>query len=125
MGLVLTMRGRPEEALVWIEKAKRLNPFHPPFYDAASARRSTLHRYAEAVQAYTRLPGLNPSIRVHLAACYAQSGQTAEARAHVEALLREQPGLRAADYLQRDFVFERQEDREHLREGLIKAGLPA
>ena len=39
--------------------------------------------------------------------------------------LQEQPTLGAADYAQRDFAFERPEDREHFREGLIKAGLPA
>ena len=126
MGLVLTIRGRPEEALGWLEKARRLNPFHPPYYDVGLAKTLyLLRRYTDAVRVYTRIPGLNHSIRVQLVASYAHSGQIAEARAHVEVLLREQPALGAADYIHRDFAFERPEDREHFREGLIKAGLPA
>jgi TolB-like protein/class 3 adenylate cyclase len=125
MGLVLTLRGHAEDAPAWIEKAKRLNPFHPPYYDAASGRMLyAMRRYAESVQAYMRIPGLNSFLRAQLAACFGQLGEAEKARPHVEALLREQPNLTAADYIQRDFAFEHAEDREHLREGLIKAGLP-
>jgi len=83
-----------------------------------------MRRYAEAIQTYTRIPGSNHSIRVQLAACLAYAGQMAEAQARVEQLLAEKPNLGAADYVQRDFVFERPEDREHFLQGLIKAGLP-
>jgi TolB-like protein/class 3 adenylate cyclase len=125
LGHVLAVRGRHEEALFWFEKAKRLNPFHPPFYHAAqSATFYPLRCYEDAVQAIKLLPGLNASLRARLAACYAQLGDLAEARAHVAALLREQPGVGAAEYVNRDFVYERPEDREHFREGLVKAGLP-
>jgi tetratricopeptide (TPR) repeat protein len=126
MGLVMTVRGRPKDALVWHEKAIRLNPFHPPFYDHGLGKALYLmRRYVEAIQAYTRIPGSNHSIRVQLAACLAYAGQIVEAKARVDALLAERPDLGAADYVQRDFVFERPKDREHFREGLIKAGLPA
>ena len=125
MGLVLTLRGHPEEALGWIDRAKRLNPFHPPYYDYWRGRTLyVLRRYAEALQAYTRVPGLTSYIRVQLAACYGQLGQAEQARPYVDALLQDQPKLGAADYIDRDFAFERLEDREHLREGLLKAGLP-
>ena len=126
MGLVMTVRGRPEDALGWHEKAIRLNPFHPPYYDLGLGKALYLvRRYEEAIHAYTRIPGSNLSIRVQLAACYAYAEQMAEARAHVAQLLEEQPTLGADDYAQRDFAFERAEDREHFREGLIKAGLLA
>jgi tetratricopeptide (TPR) repeat protein len=122
---VITRRGRHEEALAWIEKAKRLNPLHPPFYDAALGTALHLaHRYAESIHAITRLPGLTPSMRVGLAACYARLDRMAEARTHVAELLRTRPDLGANHYVNRGYAYERPEDREHLREGLIKAGLP-
>ena len=126
MGLVMTARGRPEDALAWHKKAIRLNPFHPPYYDQGLGKALYLmRRYLEAIQAYTRISGSNLSIRAQLTVCYAYAGQVAEARAQVDQLLAEQPNLGAADYAARDFVFERPEDREHFRQGLILAGLPA
>jgi tetratricopeptide (TPR) repeat protein len=122
---VMARRGRHEEALSWIEKAKRLNPLHPPYYDAALGTALSLaRRYVEAVQVFTRLPGLTPSMRVGLAACYARLERAAEAHEHVAELLRKRPDLGADHYVNRGFAYERREDREHLREGLIKAGLP-
>ena len=77
------------------------------------------------VQVFTRLPGLTPSMRAGLAACYARLERTAEAHEHVAELLRKRPDLGADHYVNRGFAYERREDREHLREGPIKAGLPA
>ena len=50
--------------------------------------------------------------------------RTAEAEAQVAAILRQRPDFSIAEFLRRDILLEREEDREHLREGLIKAGLP-
>jgi adenylate cyclase len=92
LGHVMTVRGRPEDALLWFEKAKRLNPFHPPFYHAAEIGAFfLLHRYREAVQACKLVPGLSPHSRSRLAASYARLGDMTEARAQVAALLQERP----------------------------------
>ena len=94
VGDVLARRGHPEEGLEWINKAKRLNPYHPPFYDSALAvTLYAMRRYREAVQVYNRLPGLHPWLRAGLAASLAQLGQTTDANEHVRLLLRAQPGL--------------------------------
>ena len=102
---VMARRGRHEEALFWIEKAKRLNPLHPAYYDAVLGTALSLaRRYVEAVQAYRRLPGLTPSVRVGLAACYAQLERAAEAREHVAQLLRKRPDLGANHYVNRGYA---------------------
>ena len=33
MGYLLTLRGRPVEALAWLDRAVRLDPIHPPWYN--------------------------------------------------------------------------------------------
>ncbi len=33
MSVVMTLSGSAEEAIEWLEKAKRLNPYHPVWYD--------------------------------------------------------------------------------------------
>ena len=62
--------------------------------------------------------------RARLAACYGQLGHLNEAEAQVRAILQQNPNFSISDFLRADVLLERSEDREHLRDGLIKAGLP-
>ena len=55
----------------------------------------------------------------------ATSGRTAEAEEQKAAILQEKADFTIAEFFRRDVLLERAEDRELLREGLIKAGLPA
>ncbi len=125
-GRVLAMRGRPEEALCWLEAAVRLNPLFPPWYNAHfGIALYSLGRFAEAAQALRRMPYSGTWSRARLAACYAQLERKAEAEAAVAEILRLQPDFTTAEYMRNSVLLERAEDRELLREGLIKAGLPA
>jgi adenylate cyclase len=125
-GRVLAMRGRPEEALCWLEAAVRLNPLFPPWYNAHfGIALYSLGRFAEAAQALRRMPYPGTWSRARLAACYAQLERKAEAQAAVAEILRLQPDFTTAEYMRNSVLLERAEDRELLREGLIKAGLPA
>jgi TolB-like protein/Tfp pilus assembly protein PilF len=124
-GRLLATRGRPEEALHWLEAAVRLNPLHPPWYNAQfGVALYSLRRFAEAAQALNRLPNRGAWSRARLAACYAQLERTSDAQAAVAEVLRLQPNFSTADYIRNSAILERSEDRELLREGLIKAGLP-
>ena len=127
MGLafLLALRGKSEEALGRMHEAMRLNPFHPVWYNARLAiSLYSLRRYAEAAQALKQIPTPRYWLRTRLAACYAQLGQTAEAETQKAAILLEKPEFTITEFLRRDVLLERAEDRELLREGLIKAGLP-
>ena len=123
MGYLLALRGRPEEGLEWIDAAKRLNPLHPSWYNfSVGIALYSLARYEEAAKAFQRLPNFGPWARARLAACLAQTGQTAEARAEAAAVLEKRPDFSIEQFLARDVLLERVEDREQLRQGLTRAG---
>jgi Flp pilus assembly protein TadD len=126
MGYVLTLRGKPEDALAWMERSRRLNPFHPTWYNSGlGTTLYTLGRYADAAETFGRLPNPGPWTRTRLAACYSQLGQEEKAKALLDAVLQVRPDFSITTFLTRDVLLERAEDREHLREGLIKAGFPS
>ena len=124
MGYLQVLRGRPD-ALEWMEAAIRLNPFHPTWYNADfGVAFYSLRRYAEAAQAFKRLLDPWQWSRARLAACYAQLGQDQKAQAQAAEVMRLNPAFSINEYFRTSILLEREEDREHLREGLTKAGLP-
>ena len=124
-GRLLTFRGRPEEGLVCMEGAARLNPLQRWYRPNLGIALYSLRRFAEAVQAFKQMPLPNSWSNARLAACYAQLERTAEAQAAVAEVLRLRPDFSTAEYMRKSVLLEHAEDRELLREGLIKAGLPA
>jgi adenylate cyclase len=126
-GRVLTTRGRPEDALTCFETAFRLNPlyqFSTGYNSLFGVALYSLGRFEEAARAHKRVPRPSSWSNARLAACYAQLGQTEEAQAAVAEVLRSQPDFSVAIYMSKSVLLERAEDRELLREGLVKAGLP-
>ena len=124
MGFLLSLRGRAD-AFGWMEAAIRLNPFHPLWYNGdLGGALCTFRRYNEAVQALRRLPDRWQWSSVRLAACYAHLGQLKEAQAQAAVVMRFRPDFSTAEFLRNSILLEHDEDREHLRDGLIKAGLP-
>ncbi|WP_245445651.1 adenylate/guanylate cyclase domain-containing protein [Mesorhizobium kowhaii] len=125
-GRLMTCRGRPEEALTCLEAANRLNPLRSRWYRPFSGiALFSLRRFEEAAQAFKQTPLPTSWSFARLAACYAQLGRTAETQAAVAEILRLQPDFSTAEYMRKSVLLEHAEDRELLREGLIKAGLPA
>jgi adenylate cyclase len=124
-GELLTWLGKPEEGVEWIERALRLDPY------GAEGRAHLLgqafhaaRRYPEAIKAFTRITLLQPRHQPFLAACHAQLGNDEEAKAQAAAVLRTKPDFSVASYLE-SLPYKNQADRQHHREGLLKAGLPA
>jgi adenylate cyclase len=73
-----------DESIVQIQRARRLHPFHPPWYETVLAfNYFSLGRYQEALflveEAERRWPGLNPHNLQLLAAAYAALGRKEEA----------------------------------------------
>jgi adenylate cyclase len=125
MGFLLVVRGRPADGLAWIERAMRLNPFHPPWYHVQFATGLyQLGRFSEAAQALRRAPHIG-GWSYRLAACYGQLGRAEEAKTEIAAILRADPGFSTGRLVDGAVLMERAEDRERLREGMLKAGLPA
>ena len=122
MGYLLTMRGKPVEALEWIDKAVRINPIHPDWYhyDRSMALYS-VGNYAEAIESLSRLSTKTPWRMTRQAAAYAQLGNSEQAHALMAEIQRTAPGYSPMDFAKHGVVFEHQADIDHLAEGVAKA----
>ena len=123
-GEILTWLGRAEEGVEWIKKAMRLNPYHPERFWSHLARAYFVgRRYADAVDALKRVNRPDHMQHMLFAACYAELGNAAVARLHVEEALKREPGLTATNYLAL-MHYKQADDLAHHREAVLKAGLP-
>ena len=123
-GEVLTWLGRPEEGIEWIQKAMRLNPYHPQrFWSHLGRAYFVARRYAEAVEAFNRIDQPEAPHHAFLAASYAQMGDDTAAEAHAAKVLRRDPEFTVQSYLA-TVHYKNQSDLDHHREALQKAGLP-
>jgi TolB-like protein/Tfp pilus assembly protein PilF len=128
----LTCLGRPEEALVAVGRAMELSPRDPQlswwlmFQGAAYLH---LGRDADAVNVLQRSVAMNPSSafgRLFLASALGSTGDLPAARREVAALTRLAPGFTLTRMREREpsdeLAFRMQ--RQHVYEGLRRAGLP-
>ncbi len=123
-GELLTWLGRPEEGIVWIRRAMRLNPYHPERYWSHLGRAHyTARSYADAIESFSHITRPDFTHHAFLAAASAQMGNNTAAEAHAREVVRLEPTFAAIRYLT-TLHYRREADREHCREGLIKAGLP-
>jgi adenylate cyclase len=123
-GEILTWLGRPEEGIDWIAKAMRLNPYHPErFWNHLGRAYFGARRYTEAVEALKHITVLDHLHHGALAACHAYLGNDAAARDHIREARKLQPDLRIETYMPA-LHYKQGSDREHIRHGLLKAGLP-
>jgi len=118
MGMLLTMRGRPLEALDWLARGIRIDPLHPHWYqfDRALAL-YMMGEYRQAAEALELATRPAPWIRTRLAACYAQMGDMEKARRQI-VLIEEGDPFLPIDYALRGVPFENKADAEHLAEGV-------
>jgi len=124
-GELLTWLGRPEEGIDWIKKAMRLNPYHPErFWNHLGRACYCAEKYAEAVEAFSRITRPDHTHHAFLAATFAQMGNAVAASAHATEVLKREPKFSAAAYLATQH-YKREVDRDRHEAGLLKAGLPA
>jgi adenylate cyclase len=127
-GLALTRAGEPERAIQVVETHMRYDPFCTPSAPfQLGIARYMLKEYSQALpplrEFASRAPDMSLS-HVWLAANLAQLGQFDEARAEAAEVLRIDPTYTIDGTQRRLALFKRPEDREHLFDGLRKAGLP-
>jgi adenylate cyclase len=123
-GELLTWLGRPEEGIEWVRRAMRLNPYHPQrFWNHLGRAQYTARLYADAIQSFSKLSAPDHTHHAFLAASSAQLGNRTAAAAHVREVLQRQPTFTVESYL-KTLHYRQPSDNEHLRDGLLKAGLP-
>jgi len=124
-GEILTWLGQAEEGVPWIQKAMRLNPFHPPrFWNHLGRAHFVARKYAEAVEAFKRIGAPDAFHHAFLAACHAQLGEPAAAGLHVKEVQSRMPDFSWSATLAPVLYYKRDSDIAHHREAVAKAGLP-
>ena len=127
MGFPLISVGRPEEAVGWVKKAMRLNPYYPDWYPGALGfAYYQARQYEEAIAPLKEAVGRNPKalwMRLPLAASYAQLGRDEEAREVATKILEINPEFSTKRW-SKGYAFKDPADWEHYLDGLRKAGLP-
>jgi adenylate cyclase len=124
--VVLTHDGRPAEAIAYMQRCKRLDPFYPPRFDSHLAHAHYLLGQDEVAlgllrMAVRRKPDFQGAHAWHAAAA-AQLGHDDEARAALAQLTRFQPLLTITRFLGL-LRYAKTTDAERMAHGLRKAGL--
>jgi TolB-like protein/DNA-binding winged helix-turn-helix (wHTH) protein/Tfp pilus assembly protein PilF len=125
---LLVHNGRAGEAVAYMRRMMRQDPFPPPIYLSYLGNAYYMDGQYDAAyetlrSGRERMPHYRAMV-VWLAAAAAQSGRHAEAREAAQRVLSMAPNFTIAGWL-RHIGFERRADADRLAEGLRKAGLPS
>ena len=124
-GELYTWLGDPEKGIEWIKKAMRLNPHHPErYWNHLGRAYFVARRYGEAIDAFKHISHPNQFHHAFLAASFAMTNDMTAAAMHARSVLALDPNFSAETYL-RSLHYQRDADRDHHREALLRAGLPA
>ncbi|ASY71903.1 guanylyl cyclase [Sinorhizobium fredii USDA 205] len=121
---LITLNGRPADAVEYVRKALRLNP-HPPgwYYWMLGQAQYALRDYESAVQTLLRPETYRTTSRRLLAASLAQLGRMEEARQEAEMFMISNPNFTIRHWSASQPI--RDEDvRQHFVDGYRMAGLP-
>ena len=122
-GELLTWLGNPEEGIEWIRRAMRLNPHHPArFWSHLGKAFFAARQYAEAIEAFMHLATTDAMQHAFVAASYGWMGDKTAAAAHVARIRAIDPQFDLENFLG-TMHYADEADLQHLREGLIKAGI--
>jgi adenylate cyclase len=126
MACTLVNVGQPEEALKWFTRAREIDPFfdQPWYWRGVGLAYMTLHRYQEALDAFTRVPIRNYQVAAYTAGCHARLGDADRARACTAECLALKPAFSVGQFMAKR-PFRNPEDASNLAESLRMAGLPA
>jgi adenylate cyclase len=120
--------GRPEEALVWIEKAMRFSPAFSSWFVGIKAHAlRLLGRFDEAVEAYEAVISETPaylSPRVGLTGCYAEMGRKTDAMNSARKLLELEPKFSVERYIRKRPEYKDAAVANRIADALREAGLP-
>jgi tetratricopeptide (TPR) repeat protein len=125
MGSVLIYIGQAEEALVWLKRAKDIDPYfnEPWYWRSIGVAYMILHRYREALAAFDYLTARTYRVAACMAGCFARLGEVERARASAAECLARRPDFTIAQFMTKQ-PFKNPEDAARLAESLRMAGLP-
>ncbi|RWD44046.1 MAG: adenylate/guanylate cyclase domain-containing protein [Mesorhizobium sp.] len=122
-GELLTWLGRPEEGIEWIRKAMQLNPHHPErFWSHLGKAHFAARQYGEAIEAFMHLSIMDSVQHAFAAACYGWLGDEIAAAAHLAKIRTLDPQFDLDSFIA-TLHFAQESDVQHVREGLLKAGI--
>ena len=120
----MTWLGRPEEAIELIKQAMKLNPYHPPrFWGHLGRAYYSGQHYSKAVSAIGHIAEPDVLQCSFLAASHACLEDISQATRYVDAALRQNSDLTIKELMTMQH-YGQNEDIEHFRNGLSKAGFP-
>jgi TolB-like protein/DNA-binding SARP family transcriptional activator len=122
-GRLLMYLDRPEEGLLRVREAMRLNPYHPNWYWNLEGR--CLHsagRYDEAIAAFERMDVRQFWVEAYLAACHAMCGHDEQAADHLNRLHAMRPDFRL-NVFRRALPYRNETSLERLLETFRRAGI--
>jgi len=125
LGTLCSYVGRPEEGITHLREARALDPYFEPswYWFALAVAHFIAYQYGEAIIAIGHSSGKSPWVHAFLAACHGYANGDVEARNHAAEALRLAPDFSIARSMTRE-PFKYDADRQHLIDGLRKAGLP-
>ncbi|TIL56731.1 MAG: adenylate/guanylate cyclase domain-containing protein [Mesorhizobium sp.] len=122
-GELLTWLGRPEEGIEWIRKAMQLNPHHPErFWSHLGKAHFAARQYGEAIEAFMHLSTMDSVQHAFAAACYGWLGDEIAAAAHLRKIKTLDPQFDLDSFIA-TLHYAQKSDVQHVREGLLKAGI--
>lgn len=122
-GELLTWLGRPEEGIEWIRKAMQLNPHHPErFWSHLGKAHFAARQYGEAIAAFMHLSTMDSAQHAFAAACYGWLGDEIAAAAHLGKIRTLDPQFDLDSFIA-TLHYAQESDVQHVREGLLKAGI--
>lgn len=123
-GIALAYLGRPAEGLARVAEAKRLNPYHPDWYDENRGfALFVAGRYEESLAALERIEDAPSWVHAMRGAAHFHLGGSVEAKRAIDLAVALDPTDRVSVYAATD-PFRRPEDLARLVDGLRGAGLP-
>ena len=123
-GEILTWLGQPEEGMEWVRKAMRLDPYDADAWAHLLGRALFgARQYREAISEFKRVPLPRYSNHAFMAVCHTYLGDDEKAEVERAETLCLKQDFSSGDFCKALF-YKDNTDRQYVRQGLIKVGLP-
>ena len=121
--LLCIVRGRPAEALTWLDRAQAIQPLRYEPHAPALRGDALYHlgRYDEALATFLAIPEVPARRQLWIGAALAMAGRRAEAQARIGLFRAALPGLDPLEVARRTYIYEHEADSRHLLEGIALA----